>query len=192
VRSGESAADRLRLMADELRELEEADRIIPTTGWRRCSLAPIRPSSRSIRALLILQTLLGFDAAVIASAFLGRRPPWVSGWCARRERSARPASRSGCRSASTSPRGWMSCWRRSTPPSPEGWSDPAGTKARRRNLAQEGTWLGRLVVSLMPDDPEALALVALTLHAEARHDPARQAAPLAQRSALCLVPPRRS
>jgi len=50
----------------------------------------------------------------------------------------------------------------------EGWADAAGTDARRRNLAEEGIWLGRLVVSLMPDEPEALGLLALMLHAEAR------------------------
>src|SRR5207245_1588177 len=48
----------------------------------------------------------------------------------------------------------------------EGWSDPAGTEARRRNLAEEGIWLGRLVVSLLPDAPEALGLLALTLRAD--------------------------
>src|SRR5438094_727639 len=31
----------------------------------------------------------------------------------------------------------------------EGWSDPAGTEIRRRNLAEEGIYLGRLVVSLL-------------------------------------------
>jgi RNA polymerase sigma-70 factor (ECF subfamily) len=50
----------------------------------------------------------------------------------------------------------------------EGWSDPAGTETRRRDLAEEGIWLGRLVVSLLPDEPEALGLLALMLHAEAR------------------------
>jgi RNA polymerase sigma-70 factor (ECF subfamily) len=50
----------------------------------------------------------------------------------------------------------------------EGWSDPVGTEVRRRNLAEEAIWLGRLVVSLMPDEPEALGLLALMLHAEAR------------------------
>jgi RNA polymerase sigma-70 factor (ECF subfamily) len=50
----------------------------------------------------------------------------------------------------------------------EGWSDPAGTQTRRRNLSEEGIWLGRLVASLLPDEPEALGLLSLMLHAEAR------------------------
>ena len=50
----------------------------------------------------------------------------------------------------------------------EGWSDPAGIETRRRNLAEEGIWLGRLVASLLPNEPEALGLLSLMLHAEAR------------------------
>jgi RNA polymerase sigma-70 factor (ECF subfamily) len=58
----------------------------------------------------------------------------------------------------------------------EGWSDPLGTETRRRNLAQEGLWLGRLVASLLPAEPEALGLLALMLHTEARRDARRNAA----------------
>src|SRR4029077_8052758 len=50
----------------------------------------------------------------------------------------------------------------------EGWSDPAGTETRRRNLADEAIWLGRLLASLLPNEPEALGLLALMLFAEAR------------------------
>jgi RNA polymerase sigma-70 factor (ECF subfamily) len=57
----------------------------------------------------------------------------------------------------------------------EGWSDPAGTEFKRRNLAEEGIWLGRLVTSLLPDEPEALGLLALMLHAEARRGARRNA-----------------
>jgi len=50
----------------------------------------------------------------------------------------------------------------------EGWSDPAGTEPRRRNLAEEAIWLGRLVASLLPQEPEALGLLSLMLHSHAR------------------------
>ncbi|HET6198661.1 MAG TPA: DUF6596 domain-containing protein, partial [Acetobacteraceae bacterium] len=60
-----------------------------------------------------------------------------------------------------------------------GWPDGA-----RRNLAEEAVWLGRLVVSLLPDEPEALGLLALMLHADARRaarrDPDGAYVPLAE------------
>lgn len=57
----------------------------------------------------------------------------------------------------------------------EGWDDAAGTDARRRNLAAEAIWLGRLVASLLPREPEALALLSLMLHAHARRGARRDA-----------------
>ena len=50
----------------------------------------------------------------------------------------------------------------------EGWSDGGGTDAARRELAHEAIFLCRVVVELMPEEPEALGLLALMLHAEAR------------------------
>jgi RNA polymerase sigma-70 factor (ECF subfamily) len=50
----------------------------------------------------------------------------------------------------------------------EGWSDAPGTDSVRRDLAEEAIFLGRLVAHLLPEEPEALGLVALMLHAEAR------------------------
>lgn len=49
-----------------------------------------------------------------------------------------------------------------------GWEDAHGTDPHRRGLATEAIWLGRLLVKLSPDDPEARGLLALMLHCEAR------------------------
>ena len=123
---------------------------------------------RGVRAPLMLQTILGFDAATIASAFLvapatmGQRLVRAK---AKIKQAGIPfrlpehddlAERLGAvleaiYAAFT-----------------EGWSDPAGTEARRRNLTDEGIWLGQLIAVLMPDEPEALGLLALMLHAQAR------------------------
>lgn len=66
----------------------------------------------------------------------------------------------------------------------EGWTDPAGTDAARSDLAEEAIFLGGLLVELMPEEPEALGLLALMLHAEARRDarrtPAGEYIPLAE------------
>jgi RNA polymerase sigma-70 factor (ECF subfamily) len=50
----------------------------------------------------------------------------------------------------------------------EGWTDPGGTDVARRDLAEEALFLARLVTALLPEQPEALGLLALMLHAEAR------------------------
>ncbi len=55
----------------------------------------------------------------------------------------------------------------------EGWVDSGGTDAARRDLAEEALFLGQLLTQLLPNEPEALGLVALMLHVEARR-PARR------------------
>jgi len=55
----------------------------------------------------------------------------------------------------------------------EGWTDASGTDAIRRDLTNEALFLARLVVELLPQEAEALGLLALMLHAEARR-PARR------------------
>jgi len=69
-RSGEGATDHLRLVAEELEAVVASKPQIPD---ERLSLmfACTHPAiERGIRAPLMLQTILGFDAATIASAFL--------------------------------------------------------------------------------------------------------------------------
>jgi RNA polymerase sigma-70 factor (ECF subfamily) len=55
----------------------------------------------------------------------------------------------------------------------EGWTDPSGTDSARRDLTAEAIYLARLVADVLPQEPEALGLVALLLHSEARR-PARR------------------
>src|SRR5262249_34079779 len=50
----------------------------------------------------------------------------------------------------------------------QGWIDPAGTDVARRNLAGDALYLGQVVVDLLPDEAEAIGLLALMLHAQAR------------------------
>ena len=35
----------------------------------------------------------------------------------------------------------------------EGWTDPAGTEVRRRNLGEEGIWLGRCILNITASPP---------------------------------------
>ena len=54
-----------------------------------------------------------------------------------------------------------------------GWDDMAGADQRGRDLAEEAMWLARVLLQLMPSEAEVQGLLALTLHCEARR-PARR------------------
>ena len=145
-----------------------------------------------IRAPLILQTILGFDAATIGSAFLVA-PSTMGQRLARAKTKIRQAGIPFRVPERTDLRERLGAVLEAIYAAfAEGWSDPAGTEARRRDLGEEAIWLGRLVVSLMPDEPEALGLLALMLHAEARRDARRSAAgeyvPLAEQDPRCGTP----
>ena len=171
-RTGEAAAERLAMVADELASLAAAERLPDDRLGLMfaCAHPAIDPG---IRAPLILQTVLGLDAAAIASAFLV--PPATMGQrLVRAKVRLRQAGipfripgpgELGERLAAVLEAIYAAF--------AEGWLDPAGTEARRRNLAAEGLWLGSLVAALLPDEPEALGLFALMLFAEARR-PARR------------------
>lgn len=128
-----------------------------------------------IRASLILQTVLGFDAAAIASAFLilpatmGQRLVRAKSKIKQAGIAFRMPERADLRERVGAVLEAIYAV------FAEGWSDPAGTEIRRRNLAAEEIWLGRLAASLLPGEPEALGLLAQMLHAEARRDARRDA-----------------
>ena len=54
-----------------------------------------------------------------------------------------------------------------------GWEDAAGVDTRARGLTEEALWLGRVLLEVMPNEPEVQGLLALMLHCEARR-PARR------------------
>jgi len=166
--SRRSGADHVRLIADEFEAAAAQRTDIPDHRLAlmfACAHPAIEPR---IRAPLILQTVLGFDPATIASAFLVS--PATMG---QRLVRAKTKIRKAGIPFRVPERGELA-ERLATvleaiyAAFAEGWSDPAGTEVRRRNLAEEAIWLGRLVVSLLPEEPEALGLLALMLYAEAR------------------------
>ncbi len=172
-RTRDGAADPLLLLAEELQMGGEDASGIPDDRLRlmfACAHPAIDPAAR---APLILQTVLGFEAGAIASAFLAA-PAAMGQRLVRAKRKIRDAGipfrvpdrdELGERLDAVLDAIYAAF--------AEGWTDPAGTLARRRDLAEEAIWLGRLVAELLPDEPEALGLLALMLHAEARR-PARR------------------
>lgn len=164
-------AEHLQLLMDELNVVDDVD--IPDQRLAlmfACAHPAIDPA---IRAPLVLQTVLGFDAATIASAFL-ISPATMGQRLVRAKAKIRQAGIPfRIPDRADLPERLEAVLEAIYAAFAEGWSDPAGTDSRRRNLASEAIWLGRLVASLLPGQPEALGLLALMLHAEARR-PARR------------------
>src|SRR6266568_8447777 len=166
-RTSEAATGQLQLLAEGL-EAATADAEIPD---RRLALmfACAHPAiDVGIRAPLMLQVVLGLDAKTIASAFL--MSPATMG---KRLVRAKDKIRQADIPFSIPEREELS-GRLDTvldaiyAAFAEGWTDPGGTDAARRDLTEEAMFLARLVTALLPSEPEALGLLALMLHAEAR------------------------
>jgi len=166
-RSSAQVAGHIQLISDEL--LESADRIdIPDDRLALMFVCAHPAIDPTIRSPLMLQTVLGFDAATIASAFLVS-PATMSQRLVRAKHKIREAGISFQMPERADLASRLDAVLAAIYAAfAEGWSDPASTETRRRNLGDEGIWLGRLVASLLPEEPEALGLLALMLHAEAR------------------------
>ncbi|AZO60411.1 MAG: RNA polymerase subunit sigma-70 [Mesorhizobium sp.] len=165
--TGEAARGHLQLIAEEA-EARMTHEDLPDERLRLMFACAHPAIEASVRAPLILQTVLGFDAATIASAFLVS--PTTMGQRLVRAKSRIREAAIPFRVPERAELGERldAVLEAIYATFAEGWSDPAGTETRRRNLATEGIWLGRLVASLIPDEPETLGLLALMLFADAR------------------------
>ncbi|MEF0940017.1 RNA polymerase sigma factor [Rhizobium sp. BR 362] len=178
-----AAFEHLKLMAEEL---EAAASLVPDVPDERlalmfaCAHPAIEPG---IRAPLILQTILGFDAETIASAFLVS-PAAMGQRLARAKNKIRRTRIPLCVPDRADMRARLAAVLEAVYAAyTEGWSDPVGADANLRNLAEEAIWLGRLIVALLPGEAEALGLLALMLYSHARRgarrSPAGEFVPLA-------------
>ena len=157
----------LRLLTDEMREPSRGAEI-PDDRLRLLFICAHPAIDAEVRTPLMLQTVLGLDAARIASAFCVA-PATMAQRLVRAKAKIRvagiafelpdprelPARLDAVLEAIYAAYG-------------AGWDDAAGVDPRLRGLSEEAIWLARLVVQLMPDEPEARGLLALMLHCEAR------------------------
>ncbi|MER9331485.1 RNA polymerase sigma factor [Mesorhizobium sp. M0488] len=172
--TSEAGREHLKLIAEEA-EARMTDEDLPDERLRLMFACAHPAMEAGVRAPLILQTILGFDAATIASAFLVS--PATMGQRLVRAKARIRETGIPFRVPERAELGERldAVLEAIYATFAEGWSDPAGTETRRRNLATEGIWLGRLVASLMPNEPEALGLLSLMLFAEARRAARRDA-----------------
>ncbi len=157
------------LLAAERAEETEAmsDSAIPDERLRLMWVCAPPPIAEAARTPLMLQTVLGLDAACIASAFL-MAPAAMGQRLVRAKAKIRDAGIAfRIPERDEMPERLDAVLQAIYAAYGTGW-DALGTDDARCDLAQEAIWLARVVVSLMPGDPEALGLLALMLHAEAR------------------------
>jgi predicted RNA polymerase sigma factor len=126
-----------------------------------------------MRTPLMLQTVLGLESAEIARAFLST-PAAMSQRLVRAKNKIRRAGIAfELPEAQELPERLEAVLDAIYAAYGNGWEDAAGVDARARGLAEEAIWLARVLLEVMPGEPEVLGLLALMLHCEARR-PARR------------------
>jgi len=175
-RNGESVSHQLLVLTDELVDHAGEAAAIPDQRLALMFACAHPAIDAGIRAPLILQVVLGLDAATIGSAFL-MAPAAMGQRLVRAKTKIREAGipfripgreNLGERLAAVLEAIYAVF--------AEGWADAAGTDVARRDLAEEAIYLGHLVTELLPGEPEALGLLALMLYTEARRRARRDAA----------------
>jgi RNA polymerase sigma-70 factor (ECF subfamily) len=163
----------LALLSDQFAMTEPA--LFPDDRLKLLFVCAHPAIDAAARTPLMLQTVLGLDAARIAAAFLtsaaalGQRLVRAKAKIrdagiafAVPEQSELAARLDAVLQAVYAAYG-------------SGWEDVAGADPRRRGLAEEAIWLGRLIAGLLPREPETHGLLALMLHCEARRGARRDA-----------------
>jgi predicted RNA polymerase sigma factor len=180
-RRGEIASEEVRVMAERpdaaATDGEIRDHIPDHFPDQRLALmfACAHPAiDAGIRAPLILQVVLGLDAKAIASAFLTSPAAMGKRLVRAKEKIRQSGIPFRVPEREELPERLATVLDAVYAAFTEGWADPRGTDVARRDLTEEAMFLARLVTELLPDEPEALGLLALMLHAEARRRARRQ------------------
>jgi RNA polymerase sigma-70 factor (ECF subfamily) len=163
----ELAADEIRAMNDGLQTAENLSQI-PDQRLALMFACAHPAIDAAVRAPLILQVVLGLDAKAIASAFLVSPSAMGKRLVRAKEKIKIAGIPFAIPEREELPEKLEFVLDAIYAAFAEGWTDPSGTDAARRDLTEESLYLARLVTNLLPGAPESLGLLSLLLHAEAR------------------------
>jgi predicted RNA polymerase sigma factor len=177
--TGEAAGTQLQILAEELEDAAaqaESDMQIPDKRLALLFACAHPAIEAGIRAPLMLQVVLGLDGETIASAFLVSPAAMRKRLSRAKEKIQQAGIPFSIPEREELPHRLDAVLEAIYAGFAEGWTDPSGTDAIRRDLTDEAIFLARLVVELLPQEAEGLGLLALMLHAEARRPARRNAA----------------
>ena len=167
-RTRQDAVPRLNAMIEELQAEKSAARPILDDRLRLIFACAHPAVETTARAPLMLQAVLGLDAAAIGSAFLVS-PAAMGQRLVRAKRKIRDAGVPFAEpDLETAPERLEAVLEAVYAVFTQGWSDPAGADPKSRGLVEEALFLGRLIAQLLPREPEPKGLLALMLYAHAR------------------------
>lgn len=168
VRVQAAALPILLAAADEAQTLAETDGVFPDERLKLMFICAHPAIAANVRTPLMLQVVLGLDAARIASAFLVR--PIAMGQRLSRAKTKIRDARIAFEvpAAQELPPRLDAVLEAIYAAYGSGWDDVAGADARRKGLAAEAVDLGRLLLRSLPAEPEVQGLLSLMLHCEAR------------------------
>jgi RNA polymerase sigma-70 factor (ECF subfamily) len=167
------ASQMVRLLVREAEQMSESS-VFPDERLKLLFVCAHPAIDRGVHTPLMLQVVLGLDAATIAGAFLTQSSTMGQRLSRAKtkirdagiafevpDRHELPARLDAVLDAIYAAYG-------------SGWDDVAGADPRRHGLTSEAIWLARMLIDLLPDEPEARGLLALMLYCDAR-GPARRA-----------------
>jgi len=165
----DEATQTLLLLSDEIGDVDRAGtQAVPDERLRLLFVCAHPAIDAAARAPLMLQTVLGLDAARIAGAFLSA--PATLGQRLVRAKARIRAARIPFEypRASELPQRLLDVLDGIYAAYGTGWDEVDGADATRRGLTAEAIELGSILCALMPDEPEPLGLLALMLFCESR------------------------
>ncbi|HEY6391587.1 MAG TPA: DUF6596 domain-containing protein [Bryobacteraceae bacterium] len=155
-------------LANEGQTLAASEAFFPDERLKLLFVCAHPAIDAAARTPLMLQTVLGLDSARIASAFLVQ-PAAMSQRLTRAKAKIRDAGIAfEVPEANQLPARLDAVLEAIYAAYGSGWDDVPGADARRKGLTSEAIYLGRLLLQLMPSQPEVQGLLALMLHCEAR------------------------